>query len=140
MVKSRRKKAEINLNKKKKKPGISASIYDFALTLIHEEKLLFAGIASAVFFLLLVVFAAFQLSSSLTQQKEAKKEKERVKYEVVFWEKVVQLHPDYRDGYFMLAVLEYQLGEASQSKSFLSKAMEIDPNFTKGKELEQMLK
>jgi hypothetical protein len=45
------------------------------------------------------------------------------------WQKIVADSPTYRDGYLQLAAIEYKLKNQISSKSYLQKAMEIDPNF-----------
>lgn len=138
-MKKHYKKSEINLNKKKKKPSFSTSIVDFARSLIHEEKTMFVAIASAVFFFCLIIIESMQISQTLDTQKQRKKEKDRVTYEMSFWQQVINTHPDYRDAYFMVALLQYRLGDTVSSKGYVQKAMSIDPNFTKGRELQKIL-
>lgn len=139
MAKKHYKKSEINLNKKKKKPSFSQAVRDFGTSLLHEEKVLFAAILTAVVFLGMVIYAAAQLSSSLQGYKTAKVERDKIVYELSFWEQVVRSHPDYRDAYFKMALLRYQLGDKVSSKGYLQKAMEIDPNFEEGKKLKEVL-
>ena len=47
--------------------------------------------------------------------------------------------PGYRDGYFSLALIYFQLGNIYQSSENIDKALEIDPNFERGKELRSYL-
>ncbi len=138
-MKKQYKKSEINLNKKKKKPSFSASAKNFARSLLYEEKTLFIAIALAVFFFCLIIFESVHVSQSLQQQTIIKKQKDRVVYELSFWQQVINSHPDYRDAYFEVAILEYRLGDTISSKGYLQKAMSLDPNFEKGKELEKVL-
>jgi hypothetical protein len=138
-LKKHYKKSEINLNKKKKKPSFGASISDFALTLIHEEKLMLVAIFSAIFFFSLIILESLQISQNLKKQADVKQQKDRIVYEISFWQQVVSAHPQYRDAYFMIALLQYRLGDIVSSKGYLQKAMSIDPNFEKGKELEKIL-
>ncbi|MBI4096886.1 MAG: hypothetical protein HY428_00530 [Candidatus Levybacteria bacterium] len=80
---------------------------------------------------------------SLWQNNEAlaKVKQERARYvqEVAFWKRVVDQYDGYRDGYFKLALLTYQLGEKTQARSYLQKAMELDPNFQEGRAFAQKL-
>jgi tetratricopeptide (TPR) repeat protein len=139
MIRKRYKKSEINLNKSKKPPSIKRSIIEFGISLVHEEKVLLTAILTAVFFFCLVLYASTQLSQALQLQQQAKAHRDRLVYEISFWEQVLRVHPDYRDAYFMLAVLKYRFGERIPSKEYLQKAMEIDPNFAQGKKLQQLL-
>lgn len=140
MIKKHYKKSEINLlKKKKKKPSFSLAVRDFGKSLIHEEKVLLSAIIAAVVFLGMVIYAGVQVSVSLQAYRQAKGERDRVVYELSFWEQVLRIHPDYRDAYFKVALLRYQLGDPVSSKGYLQKAMEIDPNFEEGKKLKEML-
>ncbi len=60
---------------------------------------------------------------------------EKVKY----WQEIIASYKGYRDGYFQLAVLEYQLKNPEKAKFYLQKSLSIDPNFEKGRELEKIL-
>lgn len=78
--------------------------------------------------------------SKFNELQKLKNEREKIIFEINHWEKVVTNYKDYRDAYFKLAVLEYQLGESEKSKNYLNKALELDPNFEKGRELERILR
>lgn len=69
----------------------------------------------------------------------AKSRSSKIRQEISFWEKVVKEKPDYRDAYFQLAVLNYQLNHIKKAKEFLLKTLEIDPNFESAKKLEKIL-
>jgi len=55
------------------------------------------------------------------------------------WHRTIQLHPDYRDGYYMLALLAYQLNRIEESKSYLTIIKNLDPNFSGISALEALL-
>ena len=59
--------------------------------------------------------------------------------QVAQWQNVVTKHPDYRDGYFQLAVVEYQLGNMNKAYIYDEDALRLDPNFQSGRELEKKL-
>jgi tetratricopeptide (TPR) repeat protein len=139
MTRKHYKKTEINLNKSRKQPSVLHGIENFGKSLFHEEKILLTAIVSALVCFCLIIFASIDLSQSISVQKNMKKEKDRVAYELSYWQEIVKLHPDYRDGYFKLALIQYRLGKTKQSRENVEKAMEIDPNFSEGKEFEKML-
>ena len=62
----------------------------------------------------------------------------RVK-EVKFWEENLSKYPEYRDAYFRLAVLEYELRNFEKSEEYLEKVFKLDPSFKEGKKLEKLL-
>jgi len=49
--------------------------------------------------------------------------------QVAYWQDISKKHPDYRDGYAHLAVLEYQLGNMELSFQYAEKALQLDPNY-----------
>ena len=57
----------------------------------------------------------------------------------MYWQGIVSKYKDYRDGYFQLAVLEYQLGNIQKAKLHLDEVLKLDPNFEKGRELGKVL-
>ena len=66
-------------------------------------------------------------------------EKIKVQNELIFWQKEVGKMPNYRDAYFKLALLNYQLKDFDKANEYLKKTLSLDPNFEKGRELEKLL-
>lgn len=54
---------------------------------------------------------------------------QQVTTQYAYWQSIVALHPDYRDGYYMLALLAYKLGKYTETKTYLMKVQTIDPNY-----------
>jgi len=75
------------------------------------------------------------LQKKLEEIKKIKSQPAELRKEIQKWEKIVRDKPDYRDGYFQLAVLHYQLYENKKAKEYLEKTLAFDPNFEAGKEL-----
>ncbi len=46
-----------------------------------------------------------------------------------YWKSVIAQHPNYRDGYYMLATLSYQLGNYPDTRSYITRVQELDPNY-----------
>lgn len=69
-------------------------------------------------------------------QESRKSERQKVIDEIAYWKEIVTQYPDYRDAYYTVAVLEYKLGNLTESNNYLQKALQIDPNFEKGRLLE----
>lgn len=139
----KKKKAEINLNPKRTKvskfPRISRVIPEPILAFVRDEKYVLLASLSGVFFFCLMLYMVVQLSGSLQIQKRGEVERARVVSDRAFWEAVTKERPQYRDGYFMLALLEYRMGRKKEASQNVSKALKIDPNFKEGRELERML-
>lgn len=83
------------------------------------------------------------LATSLSPLKvleQIKNEPKRIRGEISFWEKVILEKPDYRDAYLQLAILSYQSYEKEKAKSYLGKALDLDPNFEPARKLEEIIK
>ncbi len=66
-------------------------------------------------------------------------ERAKIQKEIKFWDSVTQKYPNYRDAYFKLAILNYQLKNFGKSREYLEKVLRIDPNFRQARELETRL-
>jgi hypothetical protein len=60
-----------------------------------------------------------------TTVKAARREKE-----MMYWQHMLSIHPDYRDTYLQLATLSYSEGNLTQSHAYLTQAQTLDPNNT----------
>lgn len=78
--------------------------------------------------------------SPLKILEKIKNEPQRINNEISFWEKIVAAKPNYRDGYLRLALLNAQIYETQKAKTYLQKAVVLDPNFEATKELENLIK
>ncbi len=93
------------------------------------------------FFCVLIAISliTFDIYLNFEKQKDLTNEKFKVLREVSFWENEIRVRPNYRDGYMKLALLNFQLKDFNESRENLNKALVLDPNFEKGKELERLL-
>jgi len=62
-----------------------------------------------------------------------------IKRLIAGWERIVDQKPNYRDGWLQLAYLNYKIYEDEKAKVYLTKALELDPNFTPARELEKII-
>lgn len=69
------------------------------------------------------------VQKSLTSLQNLKGERTKIEKEVGYWKGVLKTHPKYRDAYFKLALLSYQLGDKNKARMYLEKTLEIDPNY-----------
>lgn len=86
-----------------------------------------------------VLVVSVDLYQNFKLQRQLTNEKIKILNDLVFWQNEAKRMPDYRDGYFKLALLNYQLKDYSKSQEYLNKTMFLDPNFEKGKELQKLL-
>lgn len=87
-----------------------------------------------------IIFIAVDILQALDTLEMKKQERVVLEEEIGKWEKIVSEHPDYRDGYFKLALLYYQSGKRAKAEENLIVVKNIDPQFTKAKILEERLK
>lgn len=95
------------------------------------------GLLYIVAFVSLVLFAVVLIVGYQTylnyQHKQALEQKrQQILSDISFWQGIVEKYPDYRDGYFELALLEYQIKDFAKAKAYTEKSLSIDPNFEKG--------
>lgn len=67
-------------------------------------------------------------------------EPERVKKEILKWQEISENFPGYRDSYLKLAILNWKIYRDFDSKKFLEKALELDPNNETARLINQVTK
>jgi len=72
-------------------------------------------------------------------RKKHEADPQDIKKLIVFWEKIIQEKPNYRDGYLQLAALNYKIWQNEKAKEYLKQALIIDPNFEAAKEMEKII-
>ncbi len=82
---------------------------------------------------------AYILYKNVEDFKKVDREKKELISQIDYWKGIVNKYKDYRDVYFKLAVLEYEIGDIQSSKNYLEKSFSLDPNFEEGKKLEKIL-
>jgi tetratricopeptide (TPR) repeat protein len=133
------KKREINLNPNKKSPSNFRLITEPIGAFIRSEKHVLLASLSGVFFFCLLLYMIVQLSHTIQMQQQLVTQREKLQHDISFWQQVTKDRPEYRDGYFMLAVLQYRMGKTIAAKKNVAKALEIDPNFKEGKSFRQLV-
>lgn len=118
-------------NLQKKRGSISAWIVG------HWEIILTASVSAALTVVIMLVIS--NLDSNLKKREQLQKERTAIQQDAEFWQDVTQKYPNYRDAFFRVAVLEYQLGNIEKARLNLQKALKLDPNFIKGREFEKVL-
>ncbi len=73
---------------------------------------------------------AFNNQNNFELQKvmDAQNQPGEIKQEIVRWQKLLEILPGYRDAYLKLSILSQKIYRDFDSKKFLEKAEEIDPN------------
>lgn len=89
---------------------------------------------------MVLLFQENQIRLTLIAQQQLTSQRSTLQKQILQWQHVVATHADYRDGYFELAVLEYQLGNIDKARMYNQQALTLDPNFKSGEELERKLR
>lgn len=82
---------------------------------------------------------AAEATKKLLEIEKNERTREEIEREISKWEMIISIKHNYRDAYFRLAVLNYQIFKNEESKQYLEKAMTLDPNFEEGKRLRELL-
>lgn len=102
------------------------------------EKNVWFIIASVVIGVAILIVGA-DLQKSIQDKQHIERERIKIAKEIEYWEKTIEKYKDFRDSYFQLAVLNYQLGNFEKAKDYLIRVFELDPNFKEGRDLEKKL-
>lgn len=99
------------------------------------EALVFIYVVTIFFILIL----AFNLFINIQKQNEINFQREKIQSEIRLWQDIADKFKNYKEAYYQLAVLEYELGDIEKAKFYISKSLYLDPNFDKAIELKRIL-
>lgn len=99
---------------------------------------LVVGFVSGIL-LFLIVNLGLTVRTEAAQLAAKQHMQQAIVKELSYWQGVTKEHPDYRDGYFRQALLQYQLGNEQLAEISLEKSLAIDPNFTAGRTFQEKL-
>ena len=122
-----------------KSPKISRFIPDYSADQQKYFLKIFSITFISGFLLMVIILKGITLFTTIGELQAAKQQKQSLVQQQVYWEKIAVEHPGYRDAYFQLAILSYQLGEKVKATEYLDQTMLIDPNFAAGKEFQKEL-
>ena len=94
---------------------------------------------AAVLILIVGVQMGYPLLTRWQLQVKRQKELQEKKMVIFKWEEILAAKPDFRDGWLKLAVSYLEIGAVQKAKEALDKAKELDPNYEKIKEIEDVL-
>ena len=94
----------------------------------------------STFIIVAIFMVGLDLNKNLEEKALHQKLYESKTQEIKFWEENLSKYPEYRDAYFRLATLYYEVGDFGKSESYLDRVFFLDPSFEEGKELEKLLK
>ncbi|MDO8639672.1 MAG: tetratricopeptide repeat protein [bacterium] len=119
------------------------SIYRFITDLFGKfrtrREIITVGFFS-LFLIVLIVLVSVDLYKNVQTKNNVEAERQKLASDIRSWESIVGKYKGYRDAYFKLAVLEYQLKDFDKSKEFLNQVIKLDPNFKDADELKELLR
>lgn len=74
--------------------------------------------------------AAKEFSTESADFKNLLNQPSDIKYQILYWQKLVDEVPTYRDGYLKLFILNNKVYRDFIANKFLEKVKELDPNFS----------
>lgn len=82
-----------------------------------------------------IIQQSVQLRENLEREKQLQQERINILSEINRLKYAESQYSGYRDIYYRIATLQYKLGNIDESRSYVKKALEIDPNFKDGQVL-----
>ncbi|OGH05816.1 MAG: hypothetical protein A2W22_00760 [Candidatus Levybacteria bacterium RBG_16_35_11] len=97
------------------------------------------ALAGLLIIFMITIFG-FDLAKNLKTYSALNSERAKIQSQIKTWQSITEKFKGYKDGYLQLAVLEYRLGEFEKSKTYLDKALYLDPTYKEALELQKKLK
>lgn len=88
---------------------------------------------------LLIITGFFMCGIALRQKQLTENYNKKIEKKISYWQRIVKKYNNYPTSYFELAVLEYRLKNFDKSRTFLKKALYLDPGFKEGLKLQELL-
>ncbi len=107
---------------------------------VHRHRRRFLIGFTTLLIVLAIVTVSLDAYINYHENKRFTQERVRIGKEIKFWQSAVDRFPNYRDAYFELALLNYQLKNFGKAREYLSKTLKLDPNFKEASVLEDKLK
>lgn len=89
--------------------------------------------------IILILWTSLQINGQIRLLTERQQKHRAIEEERNYWQQIVSEYPGYRDAYFRLAVLEYQLGEEEKALQAVTYALRLDPRFEAGHVLREKI-
>jgi len=128
-----------------RKHGLSSIKNKFRLSNQSKLKNLLIFVSAGLVFLIVIilvfgiVFLGISTFRYSLQAEKINNQRQDLQTQINFWQSIADKYEGYKDAYFRIAVLEYQLGDFQKSKDYNKKALLLDPNFDDAKKLEVVL-
>lgn len=104
----------------------------FAKTQVKKGVLIISGVLTFLLILVLsmgIILLSFNIYKNINKVRNINSQREDLQSQINFWTSVTNKYPGYKDAYFRIAVLEYNLGDFKKAEMYNSKALVLDPNY-----------
>lgn len=145
-----------DLGKKPQFPNISRFIPEggvfkkrlkltFSLSLQPKHKkflTIFAAIAVFIIIVVLTVgigFFSIKVYQNYQQITQINAQRQQIQSKINFWQSIADKYAGFKDAYFQMAMLDYNLGNFQKARLENQKALTLDPNFEDAKNLKVIL-
>ena len=108
--------------------------YTFSETQSQYLKVTIVSIFS-LFLIALIAILGSTIWFNIKVQQSLSQEKIQLQNEVTYWQNLAEKYKGYRDIDYRIAALQYKLGNISESRKYVKKALQLDPNFPEGRVL-----
>ena len=124
----------------KKLPELSFRLpWQSKLEKIPFKLRLFIGLLVIIILTATIAYFRLKTYQEYAQTQQVLAQREQIQSKINFWQSIAQKYEGYKDSYFQMAVLYYQLGNFEEAKLENQKALSLDPNFEDARKLEEVL-
>jgi tetratricopeptide (TPR) repeat protein len=95
--------------------------------------MIMAVLAIGIGFFSVKVYQDYQQVNQINAQRQ------QIQGKINFWQSIADKYDGYKDAYFQMAILDYNLGNFKKAKLENQKALTLDPNFDDAKNLKVVL-
>jgi len=117
----------------KNSPSISRMIPELSKENIFYMKIIVASFISGIL-LMAISLKGYELIKLRVELVETQSQRSQLSTQLTYWENVAEDYSGYRDAYFSIAVLSFQLGDKKKARESLIEALALDPQFKEGRE------
>ncbi len=108
-------------------PSIFRFIPDYRFHIASDAPLLFVGFFSGVMLTGIILQSVFVVNN-MNKLQTLQTKRTALENQVLILSNYAKTHSSYRDLYLELATLEYRLGNTTEARAYLQRAMVVDPN------------
>lgn len=120
-----------------------ALINKFSKYLSSNPKLKKLTIITYILFVVLlvtiIVFSSIDIYRNFQTLKNVNLKRDELTQNIQLWQSIAEKYPGYKDAYFKIALMEYQIGNYKLAKEYVEKTLMLDPNFGNARTLKKII-